>query len=293
MEKLIVVPIKEANIFRVQVQRLLGLRKEFLEDSDPEALHDLRVASRRMREVLEFLQMSLPEKTQTGLLELGRTITKSLGKAREAEVNLKMLQELSKRQKFNPIASEILIRKQGQRTRASVKKARKRIAHSKFSRFEKFLTQIKGSFSVKSSESQILLTRREAFLGFIWEGEVDDVRLHDLRIRTKKFRYSLEIYDRLHNRNLGRLLRRMKTLQDVLGIIHDLYILENLVKNESDKWGTPTLKVIPEALKSALEAITAEKARYYPRVFPLYSGIVERLPQHLALFTSLSLAPSA
>ena len=293
MEKLIVVPIREANILRAQVQRLLRLRKEFLEDNDPEALHDLRVASRRMREVLESLQMSLPERTQTSLLQLGRAITKNLGKAREAEVNLNMLQELSKRQKINPVASEILIRKQGQRTRASVKKARKRIAHKRFDRFEKFLTQIKGSFSVKSSESQILLTRREAFLGFIWEGEMDDIRLHDLRIRTKKFRYSLEIYDRLHNRNLGRLLRRMKTLQDLLGVIHDLYVLENLVRNEGDKWGTPSLKVIPEAFKSALEAIRIEKTRLYPRVFPLYSGIVERLPQHLALFTSLSLASSA
>jgi CHAD domain-containing protein len=292
MEKLIIVPIKEANILRAQIRRLLKHRKDFLADTDPEALHDLRVASRRMREVLEYLQLSLPQKTQSSLFELGRNITRSLGKAREAEVNLKSMEALSKKRKLKPVAAEILIRKQTQRTVAAEKKARKRVAHKKFGQFEKFLSQLKGSLTLKSSDSPILLTRREEFLGFDWEG-LNDERLHDLRIRTKKFRYSLEIYDRLHNRNLGHLLRRMKSLQDVLGVIHDLYVLEGLVKSEKDKWGRPNLTVIPMALQEALDTIAAEKARLYPRVNPLYSAIVERLPQHFALFSNFSLAPSA
>ncbi len=221
MNRVIIVPIKEANILRSQTARLLRHRKDFLMNSDPEALHDLRVASRRMREILEYLQPSLPQKWQASLMALGRSITKSLGKAREAEVNLKLLEEISKEQKLNPVASEILIHKQQQRVKDAVRKARKRIRHKKFARYEKFPSLLKGSFSLTSGESPLLLTRREAFLGFVWEGSVDDERLHDLRIRTKKFRYSLEIYNRLHNKNLGRLLRRMKGLQDLLGKIHD------------------------------------------------------------------------
>ncbi len=221
LNKLIVVPIREANLLRSQAKRLLKHRKEFLTGHNPEALHDLRVASRRMREVLEYLQPSLPAKWQASLLNLGRTITKSLGKAREAEVNLKILGQLAKEQKLNPVAAEILMNRQSRHVTSTVRKARKRISHKKFSRYEKFLFQLKGSFSLNSGDSPLLLARREAFLGFVWESGMDDLRLHDMRIRTKKFRYSLEIYDRLHNRNLGHLLRRMKTLQDVLGSIHD------------------------------------------------------------------------
>jgi CHAD domain-containing protein len=292
VDKVIVVRVKEANLLRSQTRRLLAHRKEFLTGTDPEALHDLRVASRRMREVLENLQSSLPDKWQVSLLDLGRRITKSLGNAREAEVNLKVLQHFSKDQKLSPVSAEILMRRQSQHLRSSMHKARNRISEKKFSRYEKFLMLLKGSFSLQSVESPMLLARREAFLGFVWEGEVDDDRLHDLRIRTKKFRYSLEIYDRLHERNLGRLLHRMKSLQDVLGTIHDLYVFGELVRAEHEHWKKPALTVIPMALQKTYETVLAEKERLYPRVFPLYSSIVSRLPQHLSLFKG-ALASSA
>src|SRR5262249_21690204 len=146
-----------------------------------EALHDLRVASRRMREVLEFLQPSLPPKWQSNLLNLGKRITKSLGKAREAEVSLGILEQLTQEQKLNPVASEILLNRESRHVESALRKAQKRISNRKFSQYEKFLSRLRGSFSLRSGDSPVLLVRREAFMGFNWEGEMDDLRLHDLR----------------------------------------------------------------------------------------------------------------
>lgn len=293
MNRTIVVPVKEANLLRSQTRRLIMHRRDFLEGMDPEALHDLRVASRRMREVLEYLQSSLPQKWQSNLLNLGRRITRSLGKAREAEVSLGILEQLTKEQKLNPVASEILLNRQSRHAESVLRKAQKRISSKKFSQYEKFLDHLRGSFSLQPGDSPLLLARREAFLGFVWEGDMDDLRLHDLRIRTKKFRYSLEIHDRLHDQRLGRLLRRMKMLQDVLGNIHDLYVFGELIREEQEKWERPRLTVIPLALQKASEIISMEKNRLYPRVFPLYSKVVNSLPPQLSIFTNLSLAPSA
>jgi CHAD domain-containing protein len=293
MNRMIIVPVKEANLLRSQTRRLVTHRRDFLEGMDPEALHDLRVASRRMREVLEYLQPSLPFKTQSNLLNLGRRITKSLGKAREAEVSLGILEHLTKEQKLNPVASEILLNRQSRHVESVLRKAQKRISSKKFSQYEKFLDQLRGSFSINTGDSPILLSRREAFLGFNWEGEMDDLRLHDLRVRAKKFRYSLEIYDRLRDHKLGRLLRRMKMLQDVLGNIHDLYVFGELIREEQQKWETPRLTVIPLALQKASEIAALEKSRLYPRVFPLYSKVVNALPPQLAIFNGVSLVHSA
>ena len=155
-------------------------------------------------------------------------------------------------------------------------------------------TRVRWTEVLHSKEVKpVLLVRREAFMGFNWEGEMDDLRLHDLRIRTKKFRYSLEIYDRLHDQRLGRLLRRMKLLQDVLGKIHDLYVFGELIRQEQQKWERPRLTVIPLALQKASEMTSKEKSVLYPRVFPLYSRVVNGLPPQLSIFTDVPLVHSA
>lgn len=270
----IIVPIREANLLRDRLGRLVNLRRELLTGGREETVHDLRVVSRRVREVLDYFQPWLPLKWHERLMTHSRTITRTLGKIREAEVNVSLINERREDGTLDSVISELLIRNQKKSLFQQHTKAIKRISGKKFEQFEEFLERLHGVRAQAVHDSTVLDKRRADFLGFTWETALDDEKLHDLRIRTKRFRYAYEIYDRLHNRNQGRFLNQIRRLQILLGDIHDLYILGILIQQESEKWQDPDLPVIAGTLQKTQKAVEDEKVKLYPQVYPLYSKIL-------------------
>lgn len=273
----IVLPVKEANLLRSRLKQLLKLHDEFILEFNQKTIHDLRVSSRRLREVLEYLETSIPQKWFQRSLNLARQITKNLGKAREDEVNLSLLNKLQREKRLDPLATELLLHTLQGRFKKNYERAHEKLSHKKFDHCDKFLSKIKGSRTLPLTNGAVLRKRKEEFLSFSWDGEMNDERLHDLRIRTKKFRYSFEIHDRFHDRNLGRFVRQMKFLQDVLGSIHDLYVLQEMIREEKDAWNNPNLTQIPETLQKSYDKVLLEKTKLYSQVYPRYSRVVEKL----------------
>jgi CHAD domain-containing protein len=236
------------------------------------------VASRRAREVLDYFQPLLNEKWYNRLEWLSRRITKSMGRLRETEVNLGLLETWRHEKKIGSVAAELQIFSQQREFARLNRKARNRIGNSMFSQIERFLSRMHGTYAIQSTDSGVLQRRNQEFLSFSWDGVMDDERLHDLRIRTKTFRYAVEIYDRLHSRNLGHFTRRIRRLQEVLGQIHDLYVLSELIRENRDKWAASGLSIIPRAFADSYEFVVAEKSKLYPQVLPLYSRVLENSP---------------
>lgn len=286
MPGIITIPVVEANILRSRLRNLMTLREEFLGNPQDETIHDFRVASRRAREILDYLEPTLPEKIHERLMNLARRVTRHLGTARESEVNLEILNRWSDERKLDPIAVELLIHSQRMEFDAGLRKARKRISSAKFEYIPKFLANLRGSRTMPATDSGILQRRQQDFLGFPWDTILDDERLHDLRIRTKKFRYSVEINNRVHKQRLGRFIRKIRNLQDVLGRIHDLYVLTKITARMIEEWNDESLKIIPSALRFSYDKIAAEKHALYSLVYPRYSRILESSPlmnyQHTA-----------
>src|SRR5262245_15847221 len=112
MVEVLAIPVVEANLLRLRLRTLVSLREEFLVNPQQETIHDLRVASRRAREALDYLEPHLPKKVHTRLMNLTRRITKSLGKAREAEVNISILNELSNERRIDPVGIDLLFHTQ-------------------------------------------------------------------------------------------------------------------------------------------------------------------------------------
>lgn len=278
MPGIITIPVVEANILRSRLRNLMRLREEFLGNPQQETIHDFRVASRRTREVLDYLEPTLPKKIHERLMNLARRVTKNLGIAREREVNLEILNRWSDERKLDPIAVELLIHSQRVEFEAGFRKAKKRISSQKFDYIPKFLVNLRGSRTMPVTDSGILQRRHQDFLAFPWDTILDDERLHDLRIRTKKFRYSVEINNRVHKKRLGRFLRKIRNLQDILGRIHDLYVLTEITSKMIDEWDDESLKIIPSALRFSYDKIIAEKHALYPLVYPRYSRILESSP---------------
>jgi len=280
MESAVVLSVREANVLRQRIYQVTKLRGDLLNGSNPEALHDLRVASRRLRELLDHFEYGLPSKWHNRLMVLTKRLTKTLGSSRETEVNLKMLIDFRTSKKIDPFIAELLINNQKKELSLCQSRAMKRVWQKQFRQYWKFLQVVKGSRTVAPIRSSIVDLRSKEFaelgLGIV----LDDQRLHELRIRTKRLRYAVEIETRILQHSQGRLLNRLKKLQDVLGQIHDFFVLHSKVEQIKQEWNDPDLTLVHSGLQEVSDKLTSEKLSLYPRVFPLYSRITVSLPLH-------------
>ena len=190
---------------------------------------------------------------------------------------LQQLKSLPQELEVNPVVAELLIYRQQKNLEHSVAKTKRRFSKKDFLRYERFLRKLHGSRAHRNSEPVLLRKRLDAFLGFQWNSEPDDESLHDLRILTKKLRYSLEIYERLGRRSMKRLLAHMKSLQDLLGEIHDLYVLQNILWMERQEWDEPGLPIISACIDTAMARTTSRKEELRKLVYPQYLSVADRI----------------
>jgi CHAD domain-containing protein len=281
MADFVVLSIREANLLRKRLHDLLELRAKLLKHPDDETVHDLRVASRRARELLDYLESVLPENYYRKLLRPAKKITSRLGELRETEVNLALTEKLQNEELIPPLAAELLVHSLNSRKRKLQQKVNKQMKSGKFTPYKKFLGRLKGSRMTIPASQEVLLRRAEDFYNFTLAEETNDEQLHELRILTKKFRYALEIHNRLRHRGIGRFILRIKRLQELLGEIHDLFVFVNLIQEETQNWTDPRLTLIPGALYEAIHVVTERKEQLYPRVKVLLQRILDNTPEEI------------
>ncbi|MCI0412668.1 CHAD domain-containing protein [bacterium] len=281
MADLVVLSVREANLLRKRLQHLLDLRDELLKHPDEETVHDLRVSSRRAREVLDYLEVTLPQNSYRRLRRPAKKITSRLGELRETEVNQKLTEKLQVEELIPPLAAELLVHSLDNRKRKLQQKVNKQMKAGRFTPYEKFLERLKGSRMAIPASQEVLQRRAEDFYNFTLSEQMNDEQLHELRILTKKFRYALEIHNRLRHRGIGHFILRIKRLQELLGEIHDLFVFVNLIQEEARKWNDPRLTLIPEALQNAIQVVTARKVKLYPRVRVLLQKILDNTPEDI------------
>jgi CHAD domain-containing protein len=94
------VPVDPEEPFAVAAQRVLTVRAEELLEQVPkvragddvEAVHDLRVAARRLRAVLEVFDVAFPRKPHRRLLRDVKEAADALSAARDLDVHLALLE---------------------------------------------------------------------------------------------------------------------------------------------------------------------------------------------------------
>ena len=202
------------------------------------ALHRTRVASRRMRAALPFLEVSFKPLKMGRVRRKTRGLTKALGQVRELDVALGILEEFSNETK----ARQRVVARVG----ASVEKRRSEFRRAMLRRLEHLAPErLVGDLAEKldrRTESGADETWRERLsvqLGrrahkvreAIGEAGVlfVPVRLHQVRIALKKLRYALELANETGVTRSPRTLKTLKRGQDLLGRLHDLDVLSDLV----------------------------------------------------------------
>ena len=85
-----------ARVVRVRTAELFDAAEGVLDTRDIERVHDMRVASRRLRAVLEIFAPCFPRSEFSGVLRDVKQLADALGERRDPDVHIAALQTFSK-----------------------------------------------------------------------------------------------------------------------------------------------------------------------------------------------------
>jgi CHAD domain-containing protein len=207
---------------------------------DAEGIHQSRVASRRLRELVPML-VSPPAAHDAAVLRRGlRSVTRLIGRSRELDVALGTLQAIESHTPGHA-AAVAAVRAHVVRERAQAgREVRARVGRVNVSDLAAGTLALAGRSespaAIRACARRVAarLGRRagELELAVVHAGLIfAPGPLHGVRIALKKFRYALEVAERLGRFRLSGSMQRLKRMQNLLGDLHDLQVLGGLTRD--------------------------------------------------------------
>ena len=204
---------------------------------DIEAIHRMRVASRRLATGLDVFKPCLPKKKSRAWRDEVRKVTIALGKARDLDIQIAELTDLYNDQldaKFKPGYNRLILRLKQDRTKAQKKVNKTVFKLNESQALEEMILWFEKHFepdlalepyppSVFQMAHQAITNALDAFLrhqDFI-ASDADSDKLHAMRIAGKRLRYTMEIFAPIYGGALAPFIISMKNIQDILGEFHD------------------------------------------------------------------------
>jgi len=251
------------KVFRLYFERLLRHKAQTLETEDIEAVHQMRVATRRIRAALRLFGPYLPARYARPLRKgLGR-MARALGPVRDLDV---LLDKAERHDKSLAAAEHLTLDPllqcwQQRRARAR----RKMLKYLNGKKCETFLDAFVDLFRVapKPGEAETGRPQRRRRRGdllrhvapaMIWrqyhrvrdyEGAVEGASpetLHALRIQCKRLRYMLELLREILGPSAHAAIAPLKKAQDYLGELHDTDVTVHLAQDFLDRAAQPTVE---------------------------------------------------
>jgi CHAD domain-containing protein len=209
------------------------------DNRDVEAIHDMRVASRRLRTALELFEDCLPDKKARPWRKGIRRVTKALGQARDCDVQIEFVEDFLSHvddRRLRPGIQRLLLRLRQQRDalQPEVIRALDRLDGSGvLAEIESVLGPVQAHAhlahvdtnapSVRGRAAGAIAARLEQMLAYepyIEHPEAIE-QLHAMRIAAKHLRYAMEIFSPLYDASLDESIQSVRRVQTELGDIHD------------------------------------------------------------------------
>lgn len=217
---------EQREVFRRQTKGVSG-------GKDPEAVHDARVAVRRMRTSLYFFTPWLPAAPAARLQKRLRAAGRALGPVRDLEVGMMFVRKHAEH--LAPAASEPLLRHLRQEWRS----ARKDLLDYYESKGYGKLLDTLSAFLAADAHDESPLSEVLPVLILQADAEVQRFadtlhptppveHLHALRIAIKHYRYLLEFTRHVTSPTVEPLIAALVEMQDLLGDLHDADVSSHL-----------------------------------------------------------------
>ncbi len=234
------------------MERVLKELEEVRTEPGPDAVHDLRVALRRCRSLATVMEEVDPDPAWPGMRRLGRKLFRQLGELRDTQVLEEWAEKLGSAD--DPVRERLLthLKKKESEERDAALRAAAKFDLKAWKEYQRVLgprTKVvsPNSLAAKSLALERLAEARELHLQALRTEQAGP--WHVLRIGAKRFRYAVEsllpeLYE-IWGENL-------KRVQDLLGEIHDLDMLAEII--------SPLAAEEPEQARSVwMERIAAER----------------------------------
>ncbi|MGE3842900.1 MAG: CHAD domain-containing protein [Vicinamibacterales bacterium] len=214
-----------------QIEALEAQLSEAVQGS-VKGIHQARVASRRLREVLPIVGPPAGKRHLQEAERRIRDLTRLLGPVRELDVSLELLAELkvtpAAAAAFPPLRALVAAERQHRRRRLTATldgKLARATLRSVRAVLERIATTSDSSWRDRATERA--RTRAATFITTMYAvgALFDSARLHAVRIAAKKLRYAVELVDDAGLFHTGKALDVLKRTQEQLGRLHDLQVV--------------------------------------------------------------------
>lgn len=264
-------------VLRSRVREMVSLREQALDWSDPEGVHDMRVASRRLRSALRDFRSIFSKRDLELLSKASKTVADHLGSVRDEDVAIIALEKLKRH--AAPEAQrglELLLERRSARREIARQQLAASITVERLAKLQQLFTE---TLSIRSAanktadkldavdETSVPVSFREfgrervakQFRRLSKEAvciyqPAASTELHELRIEAKRLRYALELFGGCWRGKLNSFADRVAELQGSLGELHDC-----------DEWMSDLARTLtashptrPQANENAAEDASAE-----------------------------------
>jgi CHAD domain-containing protein len=227
------------RLLRKRVKKFVGLVPEVLTDSNPNAVHDARVWSRRLQQALSAFFSKPRSGKVRRLRRTPRRIRRALGEWRNCDVLLDIVarqqrrtRSEAKRQAWAFVRDYLL-----QKRSKEVARAGKKLARQELGDYTALAHRLLGQPPDESPE--ILMQRLSDSVHGAWTkwqsalARAQETRavndLHVLRIATKDLRYRTELLYDVGHKYMKAQLKWLAELQEAIGVWHDRQVLHQAV----------------------------------------------------------------
>ena len=217
-------------------KELRRLRKVVLEQWGRDDIHDLRVASRRFRALLNLLRPLCDVKGSRRLAGKVRSLTALLGTLRNLDEAAVFLEANTTQFDMSAVIGRLHSMRADEQ--CAVSKVLKSFKPREFNRIVRKITAgmtVKNLAARKKSSlpaylADVSIDRFGAIQTFMSAALCceKDEQLHELRIAIKKWRYFVEIASQILDRNANETVAQLKKYQSLLGKLNDLKVFKEL-----------------------------------------------------------------
>jgi len=228
---------------------------------DIEYVHQMRVASRRLRNALDLFEDALPGKLQKRWLKQIKRVTKSLGAARDTDVQIVAVRQYI----------DGLDRKEDRKALAGAERLLLRLTQKREAMQDHVVAsmeRLEAAGVLEDMRGSLMAMKVKARLGDDEDGDEGDLHdaardvialrleqvlayepfvhdpqhveeLHAMRIAAKHLRYTMEAYAPLFDDKLKKQIKTVKQIQTLLGDIHDcdvwLELIPRFIEDERER----------------------------------------------------------
>jgi CHAD domain-containing protein len=251
-----------------------------LDEGDPHALHQARVASRRLREILPVLQLH-PQLVR----RLGRRlrkVTQRLGAVRELDVLSQLVEELSASGRYDQQAVRRVVAFIAEQRKRARNRLLDKLSLGELRRIAGKIDRVAGDLKkgetsrgwhwavdARVTHRALALKTALADAGSLYLPE----RLHLVRIALKKLRYASEVGAEAAGVSNKSDMRTLKRGQDILGRLHDVQVLIDRIRQLQASL-SPTDVLLSKKLDVLMTALENDCRRLHGRFIHQRSAIV-------------------